>query len=210
MSQIEIKVNYILAFILLLQIVLCIIVAILDSVFIRKYKDTDKYIAWSSYTAAGDAALIFCTYFVLINTMIPISLIVSLEIVKMAQSIFINKDKFMHSKLMEKGAWVRSASLNEELGQIEHIFTDKTGTLTTNRMEFKIAVIGNQIYGDIGLVRPNPNKPPQKEVGFKDDELARLMKSRGEEGNSPVRGITIKNKEKNNTISLSNMRELAH
>jgi magnesium-transporting ATPase (P-type) len=50
--------------------------------------------------------------------MIPISLIVSLEIVKMAQSVFINKDKFMHSVLMGRGAWARSASLNEELGQI--------------------------------------------------------------------------------------------
>jgi magnesium-transporting ATPase (P-type) len=107
---------------------------------------------------------------------------------------------------MGKGAWARTASLNEELGQIEHIFTDKTGTLTTNRMEFKIAVIGSRIYGDIGLVRPNPKIPPQTEVGFRDDELTRLMKTRNEEVNTQIREITIKNKEKTQTRPLSNMR----
>jgi phospholipid-transporting ATPase len=98
---------------LLAQIVLCIIVAILDAVIIYNYKSTDYYIGWSSYSVGGDAALMFCTYFVLINTMIPISLIVSLEIVKVSQSYFIDKDKFMHSALRDKGAMVRSASLNE-------------------------------------------------------------------------------------------------
>jgi hypothetical protein len=73
-------------------------------------------------------------------------------------------------------------------------------------MEFKIAVIGSRIYGDIGLVRPNPNNPPQNEVGFKDDELTRLMKSRTEEGNAQIREITIKNKEKTQTRPLSTMR----
>lgn len=86
--------------------------------------------------------------------MIPISLIVSIEIVKMTQSYFINNDQFMYSDYRKKGALVRSASLNEELGQIEHIFSDKTGTLTTNRMEFKIAAIGTHLYGDIKLIQP--------------------------------------------------------
>lgn len=39
-------------------------------------------------------------------------------------------------------------SINEELGQIEYILTDKTGTLTCNRMEFKNAIIGNNVYGE--------------------------------------------------------------
>jgi hypothetical protein len=38
-------------------------------------------------------------------------------------------------------------------------------------MEFKIAVIGKQIYGDIGLVINDPNRPPQAEKGFHDKEL---------------------------------------
>lgn len=65
-----------------------------------------------------DSVLVFCTYIVLINTMIPISLIVSIEIVKMSQSYFIEKDRLMFSEFRKKYCNVRSASLNEELGQI--------------------------------------------------------------------------------------------
>jgi len=60
----------------------------------------------------------FLSYFVLLNTMIPISLIVSIEIVKMSQSYFIDKDRLMFSTFRNRGVTVRSASLNEELGQI--------------------------------------------------------------------------------------------
>lgn len=98
--------------------VCCLIVAILDGVFISSYKSTDYYISFGDYGTVLDAFLIFCTYFVLINTMIPISLIVSIEIVKMSQSYFIDKDKLMYSDFRKKFANVKSASLNEELGQI--------------------------------------------------------------------------------------------
>jgi phospholipid-transporting ATPase len=118
MSQIEKKVNNILGFILLLQIILCIILGALDGNFLHNHSDTDTYILWGSNSAVGDGFLMLCTYLVLLNTMIPISLIVSIEIVKMSQSYFIDNDKFMFSELREKGPTVRSASLNEELGQI--------------------------------------------------------------------------------------------
>lgn len=67
---------------------------------------------------ALDSVLIFFAQFVLINTMIPISLIVSIEIVKFFQMIFIEKDKLMYSDYRKRGVTVKSASLNEELGQI--------------------------------------------------------------------------------------------
>lgn len=151
MSQIEKKVNYILGFILIIQIVLSLVCGLLAGVFNNNNKSTNTYIPFN-YTAPVDGILAFFSYIVLINTMIPISLIVSIEIVKVAQSMFIDKDRFMYSELRKTGALARTASLNEELGQIEHIFSDKTGTLTTNRMEFKIAVIGSVMFGDLGLI----------------------------------------------------------
>ena len=42
---------------------------------------------------------------------------------------------------------VQTSTLNEELGQIEHIFSDKTGTLTCNYMSFKYMMIGNKSFG---------------------------------------------------------------
>ena len=54
----------------------------------------------------------------------------------------------MYSKRREKYCKVSSFTLNEELGQIQHVFTDKTGTLTANRMEFKACSIGTFRYGE--------------------------------------------------------------
>lgn len=104
--------------------------------------------------------------------MIPISLIVSIEIVKTAQKIFINSDKLMYSEYRKKYVQVNSSSLNEELGQIEYVFSDKTGTLTMNIMEFKIAVIGNQMFGDLAAITGGASK----ERNFNDQKLRRLVR----------------------------------
>lgn len=102
MSQIEDKVNYILGIILIFQLVLSIISAILHAIFRTRHFDSLYYIDWSKYSNTVDSILMFFVYFVLINTMIPISLIVSIEIVKMCQSYFIMKDKLMFSKFRNK------------------------------------------------------------------------------------------------------------
>lgn len=43
-------------------------------------------------------------------------------------------------------AMARTSNLNEELGQVKYIFSDKTGTLTRNVMEFKKCAVGNHVY----------------------------------------------------------------
>jgi magnesium-transporting ATPase (P-type) len=118
MSQIEIKVNYILIGILVIQTIFSIMCAIAYGIFRNLFKDDFTYINWPNYNVVLDSFLIFLSYFVLLNTMIPISLIVSIEIVKYFQMIFIKKDKLLYSSYRQRGVTVKSASLNEELGQI--------------------------------------------------------------------------------------------
>jgi len=81
MSQIEIKVNYILGFIILIQIVLCLICGIGYGIFRNMNEQPnaiDDYIDWPDYSVPVDSFLVFLTYIALLNTMIPISLIVSI------------------------------------------------------------------------------------------------------------------------------------
>ena len=57
-------------------------------------------------------------------------------------------DKEMFCAINQHALECRTVSINEELGQIEYILTDKTGTLTCNKMEFKNIVIGQDLYGE--------------------------------------------------------------
>lgn len=69
--------------------------------------------------------------------------------VKFIQGIFIQKDKYCKSTNCEPGipATVQASNLNEELGQVEYIFSDKTGTLTANIMKYKCVTIDGKPYG---------------------------------------------------------------
>ncbi|KAG5099545.1 hypothetical protein JHK82_044597 [Glycine max] len=94
------------------------------------------------------AALFHClTALMLYGFFIPISLYVSIEIVKVLQSIFINQDIHMYYREADKPARARTSNLNEELGQVDTILSDKTGTLTCNSMEFIKCSIAGVAYG---------------------------------------------------------------
>jgi len=80
------------------------------------------------------------------NTMLPISLFVTLEVLKFWEAIFVFWDHKMYSIEKDRPALVSSSSLMEELGQINYLFSDKTGTLTRNEMSMQSMAVGNLVF----------------------------------------------------------------
>ncbi|RZF35230.1 hypothetical protein LSTR_LSTR013951 [Laodelphax striatellus] len=113
--------------------------------------------------------LVFFSYAIVLNTVVPISLYVSVEVIRFVQSFLINWDSQMYCERRKMAAKARTTTLNEELGQIQYIFSDKTGTLTRNIMAFNRCSVAGQCYGE--LVNPNTGQvidvtEPTEKVDF--------------------------------------------
>ncbi|XP_056157742.1 phospholipid-transporting ATPase ID isoform X1 [Lampris incognitus] len=99
--------------------------------------------------AAFCAFLTFWSYVIILNTVVPISLYVSVEIIRLGNSFYIDWDRKMYHAHSDTPAEARTTTLNEELGQIKYVFSDKTGTLTQNIMTFNKCTINGKSYGDV-------------------------------------------------------------
>ncbi|CCC10588.1 unnamed protein product [Sordaria macrospora k-hell] len=88
------------------------------------------------------------TYWVLFSALVPISLFVTIEMVKYWHGILINDDLDMYYDVNDTPANCRTSSLVEELGMVEFVFSDKTGTLTCNMMEYRQCSIAGIMYAD--------------------------------------------------------------
>ncbi|XP_065127966.2 phospholipid-transporting ATPase 11C isoform X2 [Paramisgurnus dabryanus] len=95
----------------------------------KTQKEKDTYVYLKMFTD-------FLSFMVLFNFIIPVSMYVTVEMQKFLGSFFITWDKDFFDPEIKEGALVNTSDLNEELGQVEYVFTDKTGTLTQNNMEF--------------------------------------------------------------------------
>ncbi|EQC34176.1 hypothetical protein SDRG_08383 [Saprolegnia diclina VS20] len=164
-SNMERRLNTQILYICGLMVVLCLFGAIGATVWNRRYlsnKPNDK--AWYLYFSSRDVTvanpvanffLLFLYFFLLLNSFIPVSLYVSMTSVKFVQAYFMNNDLKMYHAESDTPCQVRTMSLNEELGQVDYVFSDKTGTLTCNIMEFRKCSIRGVAYGlgdtEVGL-----------------------------------------------------------
>ncbi|WOL18362.1 phospholipid-transporting ATPase 3-like [Canna indica] len=155
---------------------MCLIGAIGSGVFIdRKYYYLGLFgNVEDQFNPSNRFVVTILTMFTLItlySTIIPISLYVSIEMIKFIQCAqFINKDLHMYHVESDTPALARTSNLNEELGQVEYIFSDKTGTLTRNLMEFFKCSIGGEAYGT-GITEIE--KGQAERLGKKLDEVKR-------------------------------------
>ena len=90
----------------------------------------------------------FVRFVVLLNALIPISLYVTLELVKVIQCFLIARDRELYDAENDRRCGVRTTTLNEELGAVSCVLSDKTGTLTRNVMAFVKCSVAGVVYGD--------------------------------------------------------------
>ncbi|MCO5591965.1 hypothetical protein L7F22_045958 [Adiantum nelumboides] len=160
-STVERQLDYIIIFQLLLLVCMSTVSAMVFALWLSEDKEKHWYLQPSvnngknSITKAAfnygnpfvAGVLQFFTCLVLYGYFVPISLYVSLEIVKVIQALLINSDVDIYYLEMDKPAFARTSNLNEELGQVSTILSDKTGTLTRNEMEFFKCSIAGTTYG---------------------------------------------------------------
>ena len=135
--------------ILMLVVILLVLSAIstIGDLIVRATAGTKlEYLYYGSFNPASQFFLDLCTYWILYSNLVPLSLFVTIELVKYYMAFLINSDLDMYYAPTDTPAVCRTSSLVEELGQIEYIFSDKTGTLTCNQMEFRQCSIGGIEY----------------------------------------------------------------
>eukprot|EP00803_Ostreobium_quekettii_P001400 evm.model.scf_456.4 EVM.evm.TU.scf_456.4 scf_456:36480-52102(+) len=150
-TQLERHMNVLVLVVFAVQVVFSVGGAIGRHYWLQQHGD-DWYLeasrGWPEFGPNTQGALVtFLRFVILLNQMIPISLYVTLEVVKVAQCVFLNWDLEMYHEASDTPFKCRTTTLNEDLGQVEYVLSDKTGTLTQNVMGFVWASIGGHLYG---------------------------------------------------------------
>ncbi|XP_044299959.1 phospholipid-transporting ATPase ID-like [Varanus komodoensis] len=176
-TSIERLMNFLVLMIFVLLTVLCLVLAIGNGLWEnRTGRAFQVYLPWARDTpsAAFSAFLMFWSYVIILNTVVPISLYVSVEIIRLGNSFYINWDRKMYHAARDMPAQARTTTLNEELGQIKYVFSDKTGTLTQNIMTFNKCSIGGKLYGEAFDAEGNRVESTEKteKVDFSSNPLA--------------------------------------
>ncbi|KAF1781160.1 P-type ATPase, N-terminal [Phytophthora cactorum] len=133
---------------------LCVLGAVLCAFWVAQNREGATYLHLENLSGVAPfrndvvGILIYLGYFwILIASFVPITLYVTIAIVKTYQTFFLNRDLGMYDEVTDTPALVRNSDLNDELGQVTHIFSDKTGTLTANEMDFRKMSIHGVSYG---------------------------------------------------------------
>ncbi|KAB0344513.1 hypothetical protein FD754_021439 [Muntiacus muntjak] len=148
LSNVERITNVQILILFCILIAMSLVCSVGSAIWNRRHSGRDWYLNLN-YGGANNFGLNFLTFIILFNNLIPISLLVTLEVVKFTQAYFINWDLDMRYEPTDTAAMARTSNLNEELGQVKYIFSDKTGTLTCNVMQFKKCTIAGVAYGHV-------------------------------------------------------------
>ncbi|KAH9837972.1 phospholipid-translocating P-type ATPase [Rhodofomes roseus] len=150
-SKIEKETNFNVIVNFVILIIMCLICAIANGLYDAKSGTSADFFeqgAQPSSSNVVNAVVTFVSCLIAFQNIVPISLYISIEIVKTIQAFFISQDVDMYYKPLDAACTPKTWNISDDLGQIEYIFSDKTGTLTQNVMEFQKCSVHGVTYGE--------------------------------------------------------------
>ncbi|KAG0032112.1 hypothetical protein BGZ82_006683 [Podila clonocystis] len=145
-SNIERRMNRQIVINLIAMAVICAFIAFMSRAWEEHFQNVDAPFVTndssSSYHSAAYSSFVsFMMSVITFQNLVPVALYLTVE-----GAYFIFQDLELYYKERNVPCMPRSWNLSDDLGQIEYIFSDKTGTLTTNQMEFKKCTIQGQVF----------------------------------------------------------------
>ncbi|KAL7120244.1 hypothetical protein ACP275_02G110700 [Erythranthe tilingii] len=161
-SCLETLMNREIFFLSVFLVLLCVVVSLCHGLWLKRHQDDldlmpfyrksdysgAKVEDYNYYGMGREILFVFLMSVIVFQIMIPISLYISMELVRVGQAFFMIRDDQMYDETTDSRFQCRALNINEDLGQIKYVFSDKTGTLTENKMEFQCASIGGVDYSN--------------------------------------------------------------
>ncbi|KAJ3270267.1 hypothetical protein HK104_004961, partial [Borealophlyctis nickersoniae] len=167
----------------LLLCVMCLICAVISAIYAATYILENAPFAGSDQqnmeTPMYTAFVTFFSCMIIFQNIIPIALYISVDIAKTFQSFMIYLDDEMYDEESDKRCTPQAWNLCDDLGQIEYIFSDKTGTLTCNMMDFRKCTINGIMYGN-SFISEAQMGAAERDGGEIDKEAATLARAQAE------------------------------